>query len=223
MKAILYLVSGLFLLVSCGSAAPVADAGSNQTIILGATVTLDGTNSIPKNTKTPTYLWTITDAPTGSTATLDDSTAPLTTFTPDLVGAYTVQLIINNGDEDSEPAQVTITVLPVGGTILPEAIVTDPTGEVSLYELVAIENSRNATQVNFSLQYTIENSGVDLVNIGFVVYGVNAQSADVFTQEIKTAIGANEYRVATVSFGDALTITEYDSIVSWEVDPIIIY
>jgi hypothetical protein len=88
---------------------PVADAGVEQIVPTGNEVTLDGSNSNDPDGDDLTFAWTIVDAPQGSSATLSDSAAVAPAFTADLEGAYTIQLVVNDGNMDSDPATVTIT------------------------------------------------------------------------------------------------------------------
>jgi hypothetical protein len=59
-----------------------------------------------------TYAWSIQNAPVDSTSALSDTTAQKPTFTPDKIGDYTFQLIVNNGYADSDPATVAIHATP---------------------------------------------------------------------------------------------------------------
>ena len=93
---------------SGGSQPPVANAGSNQTVQTGATVTLNGTGSSDPGGKSLTYQWTQTG---GAAVTLSSSTAAQPTFTaPSSAATLTFQLVVNNGTASSSPATVTITV-----------------------------------------------------------------------------------------------------------------
>ncbi len=93
---------------SGGSQPPVANAGSNQTVQTGATVTLNGTGSSDPGGKSLTYQWTQTG---GAAVTLSSSTAAQPTFTaPSSAATLTFQLVVNNGTTSSSPATVTITV-----------------------------------------------------------------------------------------------------------------
>jgi hypothetical protein len=89
---------------------PVANAGMAQTIVIGATVMLNSSASSDPDGQPLTYAWTIANAPQGSTAMLSDAAAAQPTFTPDVVGAYTLSLIVNDGTLNSAAATVTITV-----------------------------------------------------------------------------------------------------------------
>ncbi len=95
--------------VTTGNTAPVANAGPNQRVNVGALVQLNGAGSTDVNGNPLTYLWTLntTQAP-GSKATLSNPTSISPTFTADVPGIYVGQLIVNDGIVNSQPATVTI-------------------------------------------------------------------------------------------------------------------
>lgn len=90
------------------NSAPVADAGPDQTVDTGTTVTLDGSASSDSDGDALTYAWSFTSTPEGSAASLVDDTAVTSTFTPDLTGTYVVGLVVNDGDLSSERDSVSI-------------------------------------------------------------------------------------------------------------------
>jgi hypothetical protein len=98
--------------VSTTNSAPAASAGPDQSVELGQSVALNGSASNDADNHALTYAWTISSAPTGSTAALADSTTALPQFTPDLVGTYVVQLIVHDGFVASAPDTVRIDVAP---------------------------------------------------------------------------------------------------------------
>ncbi|HPO17279.1 MAG TPA: CARDB domain-containing protein [Candidatus Hydrogenedentes bacterium] len=95
---------------------PVADAGADQTVDVGDTVNLDGSGSSDPNSDPFTFTWTITGAPSGSTAVLNGANTTTPSFVPDLDGQYDIQLIVSDGCLDSAPDSVSITAqaLPEG-------------------------------------------------------------------------------------------------------------
>ncbi len=95
--------------ISTLNSKPVADAGPDQNVSAGDTVTLDGSGSSDVDLDSLTYSWSITSKPTGSSAALSDTTAVSPTFTADLAGDYVIQLILNDGQQDSDPDTLTVT------------------------------------------------------------------------------------------------------------------
>ncbi len=88
--------------------APVANAGPDQTVAIGATVALDGTRSTDIDGNALAYRWSLSGFPNGSRAILANPTSVDPSFVVDVAGAYTVQLIVNDGQSDSTPATVAI-------------------------------------------------------------------------------------------------------------------
>ena len=90
---------------------PAANAGPNQTVPVGTTVSLNGSGSSnPSGSGTLTYAWTFASRPAGSTATLNNASNVLASFTVDVPGNYVVTLTVNNGTA-SDSANVTISTL----------------------------------------------------------------------------------------------------------------
>lgn len=91
------------------NAAPVADAGSAQTVIAGSVISLNGSGSSDANGDVLSYAWTLTAKPMGSTAILSNAAAAAPAFTADLPGTYVATLKVNDGKVDSAPSTVAIT------------------------------------------------------------------------------------------------------------------
>ncbi|MFQ5658069.1 MAG: PKD domain-containing protein, partial [Candidatus Methylomirabilales bacterium] len=70
------------------NAPPVADAGPNQTVLVGMTVTLDGSGSSDADGDPVTFRWTLTVLPAGSAAAVSDPTAARPFFMADRPGIY---------------------------------------------------------------------------------------------------------------------------------------
>jgi parallel beta-helix repeat protein len=87
---------------------PVADPGPSQAVMIGDTVSLDGSASSDANGDLLTYSWAFTSMPPGSTAVIADPAVPQTSFMPDEPGSYVVSLVVNDGFVDSDPANMTV-------------------------------------------------------------------------------------------------------------------
>ena len=112
--------------ISTTCSQPVADAGSNQNVTVGQSVTLDGIGSGDVCRDPLTYAWTLTTRPPLSGASLSGPNTATPTLVADVAGVYVAQLIVNNGYTSSNPATVTISASGSGssGTILLPANLT---------------------------------------------------------------------------------------------------
>jgi Calx-beta domain/PKD domain/K319L-like, PKD domain len=90
------------------NAPPIAGAGPDQTVALGATVGLDGALSFDPDGDPLLWWWSLTSVPAGSAAVLSDPAAEAPTFTADVPGTYVAQLVVSDGTMDSTPDTVTI-------------------------------------------------------------------------------------------------------------------
>ena len=99
--------------VSAGDAAPIADAGDDQTAEVDERVHLDGTGSFDPDGDALGYTWTLAEVPScsdlGADDVYDNGTAEASVI-PDCEGTYLVSLVVDDGDQWSEPDYVTITV-----------------------------------------------------------------------------------------------------------------
>jgi hypothetical protein len=91
------------------NAPPVADAGPDAAVTLGEAAALDGSASFDPDGDAITHLWAVTDRPAGALAEPADPAAASPSFTPDMAGAYTLSLTVNDGQIDSSPDVVTVT------------------------------------------------------------------------------------------------------------------
>ena len=89
---------------------PVANAGTDQTVRVGSTVSLDGTGSADPDGNQPlTFAWTIVSKPSGSSATLSNPSISMPSVTTDKVGDYVFSLTVTDSlGAASLPAQVKI-------------------------------------------------------------------------------------------------------------------
>ena len=102
-----------------GSSYPVANAGTNQSVMPGDTVTLDGSGSFDYDGDTLNYQWTLSSKPEGSIAQLSDTTIVNPSFIADLAGEYSISLIVNDGDsgKGNSLQASTVTIISTGNTL----------------------------------------------------------------------------------------------------------
>jgi hypothetical protein len=95
--------------------APTADAGADQTVYVGTSVTLNGTGSSDPENDPLSYSWRLVTKPSGSVASLSDPTAARPTMSADRAGSYALELTVSDGVEVSLPDQMTVTAIEDSG------------------------------------------------------------------------------------------------------------
>lgn len=115
------LVLGFSALSACGggtrspstdnpsNTTPVANAGIDQVVNLGDTVSLDGSASSDANGDSLAYNWIFDSVPNGSDASLQNQTAVSASFIADITGSYVISLQVNDGTENSQTDTITVT------------------------------------------------------------------------------------------------------------------
>lgn len=89
-------VDEVVITVEAPNSGPVANAGPDQSVALGAAVQLNGSNSYDPESDPLSYDWRISSAPAGSSVVLTATDIVLPRFTPDLVGTYAVDLRVSD-------------------------------------------------------------------------------------------------------------------------------
>lgn len=87
---------------------PVADAGRDLQVDLGARFVLDGSGSNDADGDTLTYSWAILSRPVGSSAQLNNASTRNPDLTPDVEGDFVIQLVVSDGKSTSLPDVVVI-------------------------------------------------------------------------------------------------------------------
>ncbi len=141
--------------VSTGPAPPVANAGPNQTVGVGATVNLNGANSTDSNGAQLSYSWTLISMPTRSAAQLFGGRSATPFFVADVSGTYKVQLVVSDGSFSSQPSVVTVTTQntpPVA--IATCSICSGSSGTVVVNTLIRLDGSKSTDADGDPLTYT---------------------------------------------------------------------
>lgn len=95
--------------------APTADAGTDQTVYVGTTVTLNGTGSSDPENDALNYTWRLVSKPSGSVSSVSDPTAARPTISADKAGTFTLELTVSDGVSTSLPDQMTVTAIEDSG------------------------------------------------------------------------------------------------------------
>jgi hypothetical protein len=94
---------------------PVADAGEDQQVEVGALVELQGFRSTDPDGDVLTYHWSWVERPPDSTAGLSGIDVPelavSTSFVPDVAGRYVAALEVDDGTARSAPDEVVVTAV----------------------------------------------------------------------------------------------------------------
>lgn len=91
---------------------PVADAGADQTVLTGDTVTLNGSGSYDPDGDPLQYTWSIISKPFGSIATLTNPDTKTPSLVTDIAGQYVVRLTVSDFFVNSSSFDtVTVTAL----------------------------------------------------------------------------------------------------------------
>ena len=148
--------------ISTENSRPVANAGPDQPVSVGATVHLDGRASSDADGDLVHYRWAFVSMPTDSTATLTDADTAQPSFVVDRVGTYVVQLIVDDNVLDSAPDTVAI-VASIVDTQPPDLRIDPPDGAL-----------RNTASVLLTITYSDDAAGVVLSSLQVQLDSVDA-------------------------------------------------
>jgi len=117
--------------LQAGNQAPVAMVSPIQhSAVIGSIVKFDARSSYDPEGADLTYAWTFLEVPIGSEANNDsfedlDDDGGAVAFTPDIVGMYRLQVVVNDGQFDSVPAETSVLVsaalMPTCTDVTPDA------------------------------------------------------------------------------------------------------
>ena len=131
--------------------APISNAGNDQNISNTSRVTLDGSNSSDEDGDPLSYTWSFTSMPPGSNAVLSNALTVRPTFTADLVGTYTLSLVVNDGTDNSAADTVIITAASTNSEPVANA---GPDQNVSINSTVTLNGSGSSDADLDSLTYS---------------------------------------------------------------------
>ncbi|MDB5959302.1 MAG: hypothetical protein JWP59_596 [Massilia sp.] len=138
--------------LNVNNAIPSANAGPDQSVIVGATVTVDGGASSDANGDPLGYRWTLISKPAGSSASILLATAKTPTFIADVVGSYVAALVVNDGRADSAADQVSISAA-ASPAVVPPVASAGANQSVLVGAAVAVDASASKSASGKSLTY----------------------------------------------------------------------
>jgi LmbE family N-acetylglucosaminyl deacetylase len=168
------------------NSAPIANAGPDQSVVSGASVTLDGRASSDPNGDPISYQWVRTAGPVVTLVGANTATPSFTAPTVTASTVFTFSLVVNDGHVNSVADLVNVTVNPVVSTA-PIANLT-PTS-------LTFGNQRVATN-SAAQTVTLRNTGTGSLSIANVA--ITAQFA--FTKTCGTSLSAGSSCQINVTF-----------------------
>ena len=225
-------VASVSVTATTANAAPVANAGSNQSVTIGSTVTLDGTASSDANHDSLTYKWALQSKPNNSSATLSSLISAKPTFKADLAGTYVATLVVNDGKANSDVAVVSVLAsvansLPVAKAGATQNVVvgtsvtldgtasTDANGDSLTYKWSLLYKPAGSLAILTSASSSKPTFTADTVGTFVVSLVVNDGKADssevssttVIAEALNAAPVANAGPAQTVLIGATVTLT----------------
>ena len=182
---------------------PTAEVGPNQIVIPGSTVKLDGSGSSDPEGESLSYRWLLVAKPIGSKAYLSDHNQANPTLVTDLAGVYDIQLVVNDGIDESAPDKVIITAVASNQGPIAYA---GPDQFVSTSSIVTLDGTNSYSSDKKDLAYSWSliskpgDSKVSLANTGGKIITFTADA--VGTYKVQLMVNNSQ----SVSEPDTLTI-----------------
>ncbi len=190
-----------------GNLPPTSNAGPDQAVTVGQTVTLNGTGSSDPEASALTYTWSFVSVPTGSAAALSAPAAVQPTFVADVAGEYVVQLIVNDGTVNSTPDTVVVTTPSEGCVVTTEGAAPSQACDFAIrrfkatkrVELATAKHERGKPKV-VRFRLALRNVGGGKGKLPATLVGVQ-NGAEVYRQVLMVgSSGRKNFRVRFPSF-----------------------
>jgi len=147
----------------CNNVPPVADAGADQTVYAWidgiAQVILDGTGSYDNDGHPLTYIWSWTIDGQACTATGPEPTIEMP------VGKQTIELIVNDRVEDSEPDNVIITVIePVESQLwIVPRVINRHSSQPKIFTLLRLPEGITSAHIDSNQPLLLYSAGIEAI------------------------------------------------------------
>jgi hypothetical protein len=171
-----------------------ADAGNDATVLVGDTVSLDGSaSSITEGDLT--YSWIFLSKPSGSNAQLYGSSTPTPYFVADVEGEFVLELMVSSGDQSkSDDVSITASVVhpdtkEISGTISTNTTWTDQVSDPDIPDYLITGHVYLDAQLSVDpgvLIHVKEDKGLYVNGSGSLITNGSAGSEVVFTSADET-------------------------------------
>ena len=207
-------------IVTATNRPPVADAGPDQNGNTGDLINLDGAGSFDADGDPLTYSWIFLSQPAGSTAVLGGSSTATPSFTIDEPGVYEIQLIVNDGFDDSAPDVVSISAGLSGPQTTPDNATTLEDNEVTID--VLFNDSHPTGDPLLIVSVTDGTNGLASTDGSTVTYtpAANFNGEDSFTYTVRSVNDLTPVAIenVTVSVGPVNDQPYFDALPDIEID-----
>lgn len=186
---------------------PVANAGLNQTALVGANVTLDGRASadLDGKPKAPAYAWRQVAGPE---AELIGRTSAQAGFSPPQGGTYRFELVVSDGLDDSLPVEVTVTVGDPNPPIaLAQTVSASPAKPTSI-RLVGRDTEHSVLMFELVTRPQYGSIGGFSQTSGVALYTAPAgfEGVDTFSFTVSDGVFTSAPATVTIVVGSSFTI-----------------
>jgi predicted aspartyl protease len=187
---------------------PISNAGTDQNVATGTVVALTGAASTDADGDALTYQWSLTSIPTSSSALLSDSTTAAPTFTVDVDGSYTAELVVNDGTVDSNADSVVVTAATANSAPVADAGVDQSVATGTMVTLdgsASLDADGDSISYQWSLTTVPSSSGALLSNTTSAAPTFTADKDGVYTAELIVNDGTVDSTAVMVTITAATT------------------
>ena len=126
---------------------------NNDNVTIGTMVTIDGSESYDADNDSLSYSWSLLSKPEGSNITITNTNSSQISFTPDVVGTYTIQLTVSDS-KDSDSKSITISAGQQTANTKPTAVIQANSKNVKVGDSVTLNGSQSSDADNDTLTYS---------------------------------------------------------------------
>ncbi len=156
---------------------PLADAGPDQTVAIGASVQLDGSPSSDPEGTPLQFSWDLTSKPAGSAAVLSNETSATPAFVADLPGLYVVELVVSDGVLESAPDVAAVTAqIPLVSVDATDANAAEAGADPGTFTITRTGPTAAPLVVDYTIAGSATN-GTDYAAIGYT-YAVMGRTVE---------------------------------------------